>query len=81
MTFTKPKTAADLVSGCTFLWDAEAVLPEEATNGTFLTLNFTILDNAAAGTYNVELKTVGTIDDNDLLPVDYIIQNGAISIQ
>ncbi len=77
MTFTKPK---NLASGCNLPWDAEEVLPEDATNGVMVTLTFKIADNAVAGNYAVSL-TDGDIIDNDLSPVDMQIINGTITIQ
>lgn len=78
MTFTKPKI---LGSGCKFPWDAEEVLPEDATNGEMLTLTFSISDTAAAGSYDVSLTyDNGAIIDNDMMPVDVAIENGTITI-
>ena len=78
MTFTKPK---DLSSGCQLPWDAEEVLPEDATNGDILVLTFTVSNTAAAGTYGINLSYQnGAVIDNDLMPVALVINNGVITV-
>ena len=78
MTFTPPK---DLGSGCKLPWDAEFVIPEDATNGEILILTFKISATAAAGDYSVSVSTVGDIVDNDLMPVTAVLRNGKITIK
>ena len=79
MTFTRPK---ELKSGCQLPWDAEEVLPEDATNGEILKLSFKVLDTAAKGTYAVALAyNEGAIIDNDMMPVAVSIINGSITVQ
>lgn len=77
MTFTEPK---NLVDGCRFPWDAETVLPEDATNGTMLTLTFKILESAPAGSYGISL-TDPDIIDNNLNPVAVHIIGGQIVVK
>ena len=79
MTFTKPK---NLVSGCNFPWDAQEVLPENATNGEILILTFSVQSSAPAGRYAITLRyDDGAIIDNDLMPVDMNIINGYITVK
>ena len=79
MTFTTPK---DLSSGCQLPWDAEYVLPEDATNGEILVLTFAVSETAVAGDYPVTLSyDRGAIIDNDLMPVEVIIKNGILTVQ
>lgn len=79
MTFTKPKI---LGSGCKFPWDAEEVLPEDATNGEMLTLTFSVSNTATAGNYPVSLTyDDGAIIDNDMMPVAVSIDNGTITVE
>lgn len=78
MTFTKPKA---LANGCKLLWDAEEVLPEDATNGTMVTLTFRISDSTAAGNYVLSLTVNGDIIDNDLSPVNVQIVNGTVTVK
>lgn len=78
MTFTQPKS---LGSGCQFPWDAEEVLPEDATNGKILILTFTVPESTEAGTYPIKLTyDRGAIIDNDLKSVDFVIHNGSITV-
>lgn len=79
MTFTTPR---NLSSGCKLPWDAEEVLPEDATNGLMLTLYFNISDFTAAGNYTIALTyDNGAVIDNDLNSVDLAIVNGTITIK
>lgn len=78
MTFTKPRT---MKNGCTLQWDAEVVMPEDATNGVMLTLYFDVSDTATAGTQNITLSyDNGAIIDNDLASVNMSIINGVVTI-
>ena len=79
MTFTTPR---NLASGCQLPWDAEEVLPENATNGEILTLTFAVSETAAPGSYGVSLSyNNGAIIDNDLMPVEVVIRNGAVIVR
>ncbi len=79
MTFTTPK---NLVSGCRFPWDAEEVLPEDATNGVMLTLTFIVLEEASAGAYSIAFSyDNGAVIDNDMMPVALVLKNGTITVE
>ena len=78
MVFTVPQ---DLKSGCFFPWDAEAVKPEEATNGDILILTFKIADDAPDGSYDIKFTyDPGAIIDNDLNPLNVQIENGTLTV-
>ena len=79
MTFTTPK---NLSSGCKFPWDAEEVMPEDATNGVIVTLTFTVLEETPAGVYDITFSyDNGAVIDNDMNPVDLVIENGTITVK
>lgn len=79
MTFTTPK---NLGSGCKLPWDAEEVLPEDATNGEMVTLIFNISETASVGRHRIMLTyDNGAVVDNDLNIVDLVIVNGSITIE
>ena len=72
---------AALVNGCPFNWDS---LDAEATaDGTFLTLTFTVSEDATAGdVLNVSVSYVeGFVYNADLDDVSFEIVNGAVTVQ
>ncbi len=75
MTFTVPK---NLKSGFKLPWDAEWV--EEGTNGTMVTLTFQLSDTVAAGEYVVDVQFIDSID-NDMIPVDFQVVDGKLTIE
>lgn len=79
MTFTTPK---DLTSGCTLPWDAENVLPEDIKDGVIVNLTFEVSESVEAGSsIPVTLSyDPGAIIDNDMIPLNVNVENGAINV-
>lgn len=79
LTMTKP---GKLVSPCKFVWDGLEYDQSDLHDGTILTLNFKVSENAADGDeYNISLS-VGSSDvyDNDIQPVSVTTKNGKVTI-
>ncbi len=78
LTFTPPGI---MNSGCQMLWDGEYVNPEEVTNGEIAILCFSVRDNTPKGDYEISVRNIGDIIDNDLSPVEFAIIPGCITIK
>lgn len=78
LTMTKP---GKFTSPCNFTWDAQEISTDDIKDGTVLTLQFTINDNAENGTeYNITASyESGDIVGTDLNPIDVEIENGTVT--
>ncbi len=76
---TKP---GKFTSPCKFVWDGEDIDSIEVKDGTILTLQFKISEDAEAGhEYAVNASCVkGDITDNDLNDIDVKIVNGSVNV-
>lgn len=74
--------SASLASPCKFVWDGQELQAEDIKDGTILTLQFKIDENAAAGdVYDVNLSyDSGDIFDSNVELIDISIQNGSVSV-
>ena len=76
LTFTPPANLSK--NPCTLLWDG---IDGDSSNGTLLTLTFTISETAELGDYAITLSyTAGDIYDGSLNDIDVVINNGKISV-
>ncbi len=78
LTMTKP---GRFTSPCNFTWDGQDISAEDIKDGTVLTLQFTINDNAENGEeYNITASyESGDIVNTDLNPIDVEIENGTLT--
>jgi len=79
LTMTKP---GNLTSPCNFVWDGQELNDSDIFDGTVVTLQFKIPDDAKPGTkYNIKASyDEGAIVNNYLNPVDVDIVNGYIEV-
>lgn len=77
LTMTKP---GKFTSPCNFTWDGQNISADDIKDGTVLTLQFTINDNAENGTgYNIAASyESGDIVNMELNPIDVEIENGTV---
>ena len=77
LVMTKP---GKLVSPCKFVWDGQEISTEDIKDGTILTLQFKIDENAVAGDeYEIKLESDG-IQDMNVNSVNVTIENGTVSV-
>ncbi|MBQ6698607.1 MAG: hypothetical protein IJN09_06145, partial [Oscillospiraceae bacterium] len=79
LTMTKP---GKFTSPCKFVWDGQEISDADIKDGTILTLQFRIDENAEAGdeyAINVSYDD-GDILDTDIYPVDIDIINGGVTV-
>lgn len=78
LTMTKP---GKFTSPCNFTWDGQDISADDIKDGTVLTLQFTINDNADNGTeYNITASYEnGDIVNTELNPIDVEIENGTVT--
>lgn len=80
LTFSKP---GQFTSPCNFGWDGQELSVEQVKDGTILTLQFKVNDNAESGDeYDVELsyEPGDIVDFEDLQPITVDIVNGVVSV-
>lgn len=74
-------SSKNLESGCRFLWDGVSVSDEQVKDGVVLNLEFEIADSAENEKSPIIITSdVDGIVDNDLTPVEMIIDNGYLII-
>lgn len=74
-------TSQNLISGTRFLWDGIDISDSDIKDGTILTMNFKVNDNAQEGKYQITLKySDGDIVDKNLTSVSPQIETGYIII-
>lgn len=74
-------TSKPLKSGTRFAWDGLELAPGDIKDGTFLYMNFRVLDNAKTGKYPITLTyTEEDIVDNNLKSISLPIVNGYITV-
>lgn len=74
-------SSKNLESGCRFLWDGASVSDEQVKDGVVLNLEFEIADSAESEKSPIIITSdVDGIVDNDLTPVEMIIDNGYLII-
>ncbi|MGN0295389.1 MAG: cohesin domain-containing protein [Lachnospiraceae bacterium] len=74
-------SSKNLESGCRFLWDGVSVSDEKVKDGVVLNLEFEVI--GSAGTEKSPIIVTSDVDgivDNDLNPVDVVIDNGYLII-
>ncbi len=79
MTCLLPEGAA-VKKGCNLSWDAEKVLPEDATNGIILEFTFKVKNTVSAGNYDVSF-VLHDVKDNDLKDIDLDIISGSVIVE
>lgn len=78
LNFTK---ANILKSGCNFIWDGQEISSADIKDGSVLLLTFKVSDNAANGTYPINISyEYGDIIDTNLNSLVFVINNGNITV-
>jgi len=71
----------DLSSGCSFLWDGEAIAEEQIKDGDILNLEFKVLKSASAGKSPVMfVLDENGIYDNELKLINLNVENGYVTV-
>lgn len=70
-----------LDNGCIFLWDGEKIMPEQIKDGIILTMEFQVHKEAEAAKSPITLiyDDAGIVD-NDLQPIELVIENGSVLV-
>lgn len=79
LTMTKP---GKFVSPCRFVWDGQEITQKDIKDGTILTLQFKIDENAKSGDeYSISMSyKKGDILDADLNSIDVKLVNGSVGV-
>lgn len=78
LTLTKP---GKYTNPCNFAWDGIEISDDQIKDGELLTLTFAVSQNAEDGVYPITLSyDKDSIFDKDLVPVDFDIINGSITV-
>lgn len=79
LTMTKP---GKFVSPCRFVWDGQEITQKDIKDGTILTLQFKIDENAESGdAYNITMSyKKGDVLDADLNSIDVKLVNGSVGV-
>lgn len=68
-----------LASGCHFAWDGVSIAPEQVSDGSILTLHFSVSSDAQPGAYAVVLRSVSALDNN-LGEIVLAVEDGGVIV-